>query len=324
MGSSNHNGAQQENRGRGAGRPGQIPARGWWDILLRTKNEITQDNVSIVAAGVAFFAMLAIFPAMAAVISIYGLMASPEQVQQQVAGLSGLMPQQAIDIIAQQLRSVAQRSSNALSFGLGVGLIITLWSATKGIKSLMTALNIVYGETENRGFIKFNALAFLLTLGTILLMVVALALVVALPALLGNLGLVDAARTVASLARWPILAVVVILGLAVMYRFGPSRGSPEWNWVSWGAVIGTVLWLFGSALFSYYVSNFGSYGKTYGSVGAVVILLLWFYITAYIVLLGAELNAEMEHQTEHDTTTGEPKPMGRRRAYVADTVGKQP
>lgn len=185
----------------------------------------------------------------------------------------------------------------------------------------MDALNLVYGEREKRGLIKFNVLALSLTAAAILFGAISLGLVVALPAVLGQFGLGESVQDLIAISRWPLLAAAVMGGLAILYRFGPSRANARWQWASWGAVAATVLWLAGSFLFSLYVARFSSYNETYGSMGAVVILLMWFFVSAYVVLLGAELNAEMEHQTMSDTTTGEPKSMGKRGAYVADTLG---
>lgn len=314
----------EEDRGRQAQSPQQIPKAGWRDILLRVKDEQKKDNLSIVAAGVAFYGLLAIFPALAAMISIYGLVADPVQVQQQLATLGQVLPQEAYQVIHQQLQAIVSSSGGALGLGAIGGILLSLWSAAKGMKAMITALNIAYGEEERRGFVKLNGLALLLTLGSILFILLSLGLIVALPALLGNLGLPDLFRGLFSFLRWPLLALCVIVGLALLYRFAPNRDQPRWKWVSWGAVVATVLWLVLSGLFSFYVSNFGSYNKTYGSVGAIVILLLWFFLTAYMFLLGAEMNAEMEHQTRHDTTRGEPRRMGRRDAKMADTVGRRP
>ena len=307
-------------RGREADRPGEIPKAGWKDILGRVWNEMSNDNVSMVAAGVAFYILLAIFPAIAAVISIDGLFADPASVQQHVDMLSQFMPQQAMAIIEEQMTRVASGGQTALGFGVALGILASLWSAAKGMKALMEALNIVYDEQETRGFIRLNAVALLLTLGLMLFLIVTLGAVVVLPALLGNIGLGDAARTLMAVLRWPLLALALMVVLALLYRLAPDRDQPRWRWVSWGAVAATVLWIIGSIAFSWYVQNFGSYNATYGSVGAVVILMMWFWISAYIILMGAEVNAEMEHQTRHDTTAGHAEPMGRRGAYVADTV----
>lgn len=315
--------SREEGRGRKATRPRHIPVSGWRDILARMKQGLSDNHVSIVSAGVAFYALLALFPGLAALVSLYGLITDPTQVPQQLSALGTLLPQDAYALVQQQLKNVSSQAGGALTAGAIGALLLALWSATKGVKALIDALNIVYGEAEHRHFLKLNALALLLTVGAILFATITLVLIAALPALLGNLGLSELARTLVSLVRWPVLALVIMLALAVIYRFGPSREHAQWQWVSWGAVAATLFWLMGSVAFSIYVSNFGSYNKTYGSMGAVVILLMWFYLSAYIVLMGAELNAETEHQTAQDTTTGTPEPLGQRGAHVADTIGKQ-
>jgi membrane protein len=314
----------QDERGRQARRPRDIPRPGWRDIALRVKEETTRDNLSIIAAGVAFYAMLAIFPALAALVSIYGLVADPAQVSQHMASIGQVLPEQAYQILDQQLSSVAGSAGGALTIGAIGGLLLALWSAARGMKAMLLALDITYDEEEKRGFLRFNALALLLTLGAVLFILLALALIAILPAILGQLGLPETVQTLLVWLRWPLLGLLVILGVAVLYRFGPDRDQPRWRWVSLGAVLATVLWLVVSALFSWYVSNFGSYQETYGAMGAVVILLMWFYITAYAILLGAEINAEMEHQTEADTTRGAERPMGERDAHMADSRGRRP
>jgi membrane protein len=311
-------------RGRSAERPGQLPAAGWRDILWRVKAEMAQDNLSLVAAGVAFYALLALFPAIAAVVSIYGLVADPQTVEQQLQSVSHILPQEARSIVEEQLKRVTASGSTALGLGAIVSLLLAIWSANKGTQSLITALNIVYDEDEKRGFIWLNLISLALTIGMFLFLIVCLAAIAALPALIGNLGLPEVVRQLAVWLRWPVLGVAFVAALAVLYRFAPSRDEPRWRWVSWGAVVATVLWLIASGLFSWYVSNFGNYNETYGSLGAVAVLMMWFWLSALIVLLGAELNAEMEHQTERDTTRGGEKPVGRRGAYVADTVGEKP
>jgi membrane protein len=311
-------------RGRAADTPSEIPSAGWRDVLWRVKDEMAKDNLSLVAAGVAFYALLAIFPAIAAVVSIYGLVVDPQTASDQLAAMSQMLPEQARGIIEEQLTSVASGAPTALGVGAIVGLLLTLWSANKGTQSLITALNIVYDEEEQRGFVRLTLISLGLTLGIILFLILCLAAIAAMPVLLGNLGLPEDVRRLASWLRWPILGIAFVIALAVLYRFAPSRDEPRWRWVSWGAVVATVLWLVGSALFSWYVSNFGSYNETYGSIGAVAVLMMWLWLSALIVLLGAELNAEMEHQTRRDTTRGDDRPMGRRGAHVADTVGEQP
>lgn len=311
-------------RGRAATRPKEIPKKGWRDIVIRVKRAIAADNISIVAAGVAFFGLFAVVPALAALVSIFGLVADPADVQQLVASMRGAIPEEAASLLNEQLTALANRPQGALSFGLIVSILLALWSASKGIKAMMAALNIAYEEEEQRGFFRLNAVALVLTIGAILAAAIALALVVIAPAIFEAVGLERVTEIVIAALRWPFLAVAMMAGLAVLYRFGPSRQRAEWRWVTWGSVGAVVIWLVVSALFSFYVSNFGSYSKTYGSLGAVVILLMWFYLSAFAVLLGAELNSEMEHQTAKDTTTGEPAPLGERGARMADTIGDTP
>ncbi|PWC37480.1 YihY/virulence factor BrkB family protein [Azospirillum sp. TSO35-2] len=316
-----------DGRGRSADTPSDIPKSGWKDILLRVWDEQSKDNVSMLAAGVAYYALLAIFPAVAALVSIYGLVADPVMIENQISQLSALLPPEALSIVSDQARKVATTPSQGLGFGLLFGLLLTLWSASRGTNSLVSALNIAYGEKETRGIVKLAALSMGLTVAGLLFVIVAMVMIVAVPAAINIVGLKDTPiGWIASLARWPILAVAIVVALAVLYRYAPDRREPQWRWVSWGSATATVVWLLGSAGFSVYVSHFGSYNETYGSVGAVVILLLWFNLTSYVVLLGAELNAEIEHQTARDTTDrdGRPeRPMGRRDAYVADTLGER-
>lgn len=311
-------------RGREAGRPREIPRPGWRDILLRVKEEQSKDHLSIIAAGVAFYSLLALFPALAALISLYGLVADPAQVQQQLSQVSGFLPPEAHRLLDQQLSRIVSQSGGALSLALIGGVLLALWSAAKGMNALITALNVAYDEEETRGFFKLNGLALLLTFLGILFVLISLTLITAVPALLGNLGLPGFLQAIVNIGRWFLLAVLIMLGLAALYRYAPDRDQPQWNWVSWGSGIATALWILASLLFSFYVANFASYNETYGSVGAIIILLMWFYLTAYVILLGAELNAEMERQTRKDTTRGESRPMGERGAYAADTLGKKP
>jgi len=306
--------------GHQAEKPTQFGGRAWRDVGKRTLREVKRDRLSMIAAGVAYYAFLALFPAIAAMVSIYGMVANPADIQQAVQGMSGVLPQEVVSIVSQQMSSIAASSGAALGIGAAVSILLAIWSATKGTKALMEALNITYDEEESRGFLRLNAVALLLTLGAIIGVLVAAAGVVALPAVIGTLGLPDMLSTVLQWARWPVLALVVVAGLAILYRFGPSRATAQLQWVSLGAVAATLLWLVASGLFSFYVANFGSYNKTYGSLAAIVILLLWFYISAFAILMGAEMNAESERQTARDTTTGEAVPMGARQAAMADTT----
>jgi membrane protein len=311
-----------EAAGRDAERPGEIPPRGWFAILGRVKAEVKEDNVTLLAAGVAFYAMLAIFPAIIAVVTVYGMVADPDQVQTQVGEFAKSLPSGADELLTEQLRNVTQAGRQSLSIGLAVSLLAVLWSASSGVQGLVKGLNLVYDEQETRGFVKLRGLSLLLTLGAIVVAVVALALITVFPAVIEDLGLGQAGELAASIARWVVLALLVLAALAVVYRFAPDRANPRWRWVSWGAVVALVLWLLGSVGFSWYVDNFGKYNQTYGALASVIILLLWLFLSAFAVLLGAELDAETERQTARDTTTGPEKPLGERDAEVADTLGE--
>jgi membrane protein len=314
----------QADRGRSADRPSAIPAAGWRDILWRVWAQVGEDNISIVAAGVAFYVLLALFPAITAFVSLFGLFADPDQVQAQFANLKGIIPDDAWSLLNDQLTAVASARPASLGISAVVALVIALWSAGAGVRAMMTALNIAYNEHEKRGSFRFYATAFLFTIGLALLGMVALGVIVIVPVLLSLIDLGGIAQALVRLVPWLVLAAFVAIALGVLYRYGPSRSEPKARWVSSGAILATALWIGASLLFTIYVANFGSYNETYGALGAVVILLMWLWISAFIVLLGAEVNAEMEHQTERDTTTGRPKPLGERGAYVADHVGEVP
>lgn len=318
--------AQEEqtptNRGRLAKRPWDIPLSGWWDIALRLKAAIANHNISIIAAGVAFYAFLSIFPALVAIVSLYGLIANPADVQQQFATYGGMLPEEAQTLLSQQLQRITARAASTMSVGVVIGLFFALWSANKGTQAFMVSLNIVYNEKEKRGFVQFTKIALLITFSMIALAVLALTLIVVLPILINFLNLPASLSTLLSFLPWLLLSSCFVFWLSALFRYGPSRTEPQWNWVSLGSIAATVLWVITSVLFSFYVGNFGKYDSTYGSVGAIIILLLWFYLTAFVILLGAELNAVIEHQTTVDTTKGKPQPMGKRGAHVADTVGE--
>lgn len=309
-------------RGRSAEKPTDIPKRGWLDIVKRTGKQLSEDRISIIAAGVAFYGLLAVFPGLVALVSIYGLVFDPQQVAQQIEALGGMLPEEATKLVAGQLQALTSASGGKLGLAAIVGVLLALWSASAGVRTLMQALNVAYDEDEKRGTVRFYATALLLTLAAIVAAIVAIAVIVALPAAIAFLGLSSFAELLIAVGQVLLLAVLMIFGLAVVYRFGPSRHEPKWRWASAGAVLATVLWIVGSVLFGIYVRNFASYNETYGSLGAVVILLMWFLLTAYAVLIGAEMNAEMERQTEKDTTEGEPRRMGSRGAHAADTVAR--
>ncbi|MGZ8218186.1 YihY/virulence factor BrkB family protein [Methylomagnum sp.] len=314
--------AHHDPHGRTASRPWDIPYEGWRDIAHRVWADLQQHNMSFVAAGVAFFALLALFPALGAIVGIYGLIADPGDVEREAGFLRNVLPPEALNLLREQLRQIASHAAGSLSFGVLLSLLVAVWSTSRGVSSIITALDIVYNQPERRSFTRLTLLSLALTVGAILFVVVALALIVLLPAIFDALGIGGLVTALLNLLAWPLLGLLFIMGLAVIYHYGPCRDQPRWEWVTPGAVFATVLWLMGSGLFSFYVASFGSYNETYGSVGAAVILLTWVYLTSYVVLLGAEVNAEMEHQTGHDTTEGQPKPMGERGAYVADTLGR--
>lgn len=306
--------------GRQAETPTQIPPRGWWQVIKRAFQESSADNVPMLAGGVAFFAFLAVFPALIAALTLYGLIADPAQVSQQIDTLSGALPAETKQIITGQLTAVTGGSNGALTVGLVVSLLATLWSTSGATSNVIKAVNLAYDEKETRGAVKLRLTALGLTLGAIIFMLVALALVAVVPVMLDQLGLGTPGRVIAQILRWVLLLGMVIVGLAVVYRVAPNRQDARFRWVSPGALIATMLWILGSVAFSLYVNFFASYNKTYGALASVIVLMLWLYLTSYIVLLGAEINAEAERQTTRDTTTGQPVPMGQRGAVAADTL----
>ncbi len=312
----------QENRGRRATSPHQIPMPGWKDIAVRTWSEVSENNIFLVAGGVTYAVLLALFPGLAALVSIYGLLLDPAQVQKQVAAMSQVLPAESAQMIGDELQKLVSASQGSLSVSAGVALVLALWSASRGMSGMLSALNIAYDEKETRGFFKVNFVAITLTVAMLVGGTVVIALVGVLPAALQFVGLASSTRWLLLLVQWPLLIAVVMGGLAALYRYAPDRHPPRWRWVSPGACVATVLWLLGSVGFSVYVSHFNSYDKTYGSLGGVVVMLTWLYLSAFVALLGAVVNAQSERQTQSDSTTGQPKPLGARRAYAADTVGE--
>jgi len=307
-----------------ADKPTEIPKRGWVQILKRAWAESKTDQVPLLAAGVAFYSFLSLFPAMIAAVTVYGLIADPRTVAEQTQQLTEALPNDAASLISSQLKAITQTPEQSLGFGLLVALMLALWSAAGGVGNVVTAINLAYDEEETRGFVKRKALALGLTLGAIVFVVVAIGLVAVAPALLEAFVPSGAAYWLLQIVRWLLLVVAVTLVLAVLYRYAPDRDEPKFQWVSVGAAIATVIWLVASLGFSLYVNNFGSYGKTYGALAGVVVLLLWLWITSFIVLLGAEINAEAEQQTAKDSTTGESQPLGRRGAIKADSLPGEP
>jgi len=308
--------------GRQADVPQEIPPKGWKDIAKRTAKEVKQDQVPLLGAGVAFYALLSLFPAIIAGVSIYGLVADPETVRSQIGQLTQMLSPETSTIIGDQLKEVTSGAGGALGVATVIGILTALWSASSGMKAMITGVNLAYDESEGRKFVKLRGLAVLLTLGAMVLMGVALTLIVGFPALADSWP--TALRWTAGIARWVLLAALLIGALAVLYRYAPDRDEPKWTWVSWGSGIATVLWILASIGFSIYANSFGNYNKTYGALAGIIILMFWLYLTAVIVLVGAELNTEMELQTAKDTTAGPTKPMGDRDAHAADHVAESP
>lgn len=312
--------AAEAGRGRDAESPSEIPARGWWEILKRTANQVSEDRVMTEAAGITFYTLLALFPAIAALISIYGFFADPAAVAGHLSAISDIVPGGGMEIIGEQVERIASQGRTSLGFGVAIGLGISLWSSNQAMKALVDALNVVYEEPERRSFIRLTLVTLGFTITGILVILVAMAGVVVLPVVLGFLGLEGSTGLLLRLARWPVLALVIMLMLAAIYRYGPSREKAQWRWVTWGSGVATVGWLAGSLAFSWYVTNFGSFNETYGSLGAVIGFMTWIWLSGIVVLVGAELDAEMEHQTAQDTTSRPEQPMGQRGAHMADTV----
>jgi membrane protein len=282
---------------------------------------VRDNNASIVAAGVAFYAFLAVVPALIAVVAIYGLIANPADVKDQITSFTDALPRDAQRLLSNQLSSITRKAGGGTGIAAAIAIGGALWSASSGIAALNTGLTVVNHENETRGMLKRRVLALTLTIFAVVGIVLMLALVMALPSALDTVGVSGIGSTALELARWPLLAGVLLVGLAVIFRFGPQRRRPRWRWVSPGAIVAVIVGLAASIGFSIYVDLLGNYNKTYGALGAIIILMLWLYLMAFATLFGASLNAELERQTMRDTTAGDDQPMGRRGAYVADTVG---
>ena len=309
--------------GRMADSPVDIPWSGWKRVLRRTWREIISDRVALVAAGCAFYGTLALFPAISMLISLYGLIFDPATVEPQLATLQDLLPPSAFQLISERVHMLVTKPPGTLTTSLLISTGVALWSSATGTKSIISALNLAYEERERRSFLRFQAIAFAMTLMALLGAVFGLGMLVALPPFLSFLGF--GSNTVALVhGIGLVLLVSFVLGsLSLLYRFGPCREAAQWRWITPGSMLATLLWLLASALFSFYVGHLATYDATYGPLGAVVGVMMWFFVTVYVVLLGAELNAELELQTARDSTDGPPRPIGRRGAYVADHVARQ-
>jgi membrane protein len=313
--------ATEHGRGRHARAPLQISLRGWKDIFLRTYHGLQEDRLLALAAGVVFYSLVALFPAIAAGVSSYALFADPATIGKHVAIAADIVPASVLDIIGQEISRIAAKSEGRLTFGFLVGFSIALWSANAGMKAIFDALNIIYDEDEKRGLISLNLISLFFTVCAIAGAGLAIALVVVFPLLLAGFNLASFDHPMVGYLRWPVLFVLLIFALAVLYRYGPSRRRAKWRWISVGSIFAALAWLAVSSLFSWYLGNFANYNATYGALGAVVGLMMWMWLSIVVVLVGAELNSEIEHQTARDSTVGPERPLGVRGAVMADTVG---
>jgi membrane protein len=313
--------ATERGRGRMAQAPSQIPWRGWKDIAVRTYLETQDDRLLALAAGVSFYSLVALFPALAAGVSFYALFADAGTIGKHLSLAAGVVPADVLDMLRDEIARIGAKSDGRLTFGFLLGLGIALWSANAGMKAIFDALNIIYDEREKRGLIRLNLVSLLFTIGAIGAVLLAVGAVVVFPLLLAGFGLSTLDQPIIGYFRWPVMFVLIIVGLAVLYRYGASRRPAKWRWTSVGSIFAASAWLVVSSLFSWYLGNFANYNATYGALGAVVGLMMWMWLSIIVVLVGAELNSEIEHQTSHDSTVGPEKPLGVRGAVMADTVG---
>lgn len=313
--------AAEPARGRGARAPHHIPLLGWCDVLWRTVEEVIEDRLLSVAAGVAFFTLLATFPAIAALVSLYGLFADTATIAEHLETLSFFLPPAGVEIVGDQAARVAAKSGSTLGLTFVLSLLLALWSANAAMKAMFEALGVVYGEREKRSIVAFNLQTLVFTLGAIVLTALAVGALVVLPLVLGTLGVAATAERTIQLVRWPVLLVVVLSALSLIYRYGPSRHEARWRWITVGSVVAALGWIATSAAFSWYLSALASFSETYGSLATVIAFMIWLWLSVFVVLFGGEINAEAERQTARDTTTGPEKPLGRRGAVVADTIG---
>ena len=314
--------SEEAGRGREAEAPHEIPPKGLKDVLFRVVAEVMEDRVTLIAAGVTYYLLLALFPAMGALVSLYGFVADPTTIATHIGFLSQIFPRGSFDLILSQLTALTQQKPGALSLGFITGLVIAIWSANNGVKALCDAMNVAYGEEEKRGIVEFNLLSLGFTFGLLIFAVVLIFAIGVIPAILAYFWLGEWTDLLTRIGRWPIILALVMTGIVLLYHYGPSRERAKFVWLSWGAVFSTLCWLLSSFVFSYYLDNFANYNATYGTLGALIGFMVWIWISVIIIIVGAEINAELEHQTRKDSTTGPPRPMGERGAYVADTVGK--
>jgi len=310
--------ALDADRGREADSPKELRVRGWVDVVRRSAQQVKVDNLPILAAGVAFWFFLALVPTIVAAINVYGLVADPADVSKLVSRFDQTLPRDLVKFIDGQLLSITRTSRSGLGVGLALAVVAALWSASKGTRTLIEATNAAYDEEESRSFIKIRLLALIFTAGGVILGVGGMIVLGVVPRLASHLG--PAGTVISIVLGWPLVLLAFALGLGVLYRWGPARKEARWEWVTPGAIVATLLWVLGSGLFALYANGASSFNETYGSLGAIAIVQLWLLITAFAVLLGAEINGEAERQTRHDTTEHPSAPLGERGAFAADTV----
>ena len=313
---------EERRHGRHATSPAEIPAPGLRDVLWRVYDQLLQDRVTLIAAGATYYIILSVFPGMGVLTSLYGLIADPSDIPLQIGFLKEVLPPGAFDLLLPQLEALARKGHSELSFAFVTSLAVAFWSATSGIKALFDAMNVAYGEEEKRSFVRLNLQAFAFMLAAVATAVVLVAIVGLAPAAMKALYLEQWTETLARWARWPFVLFVTLVATVLLYRYGPSREKAKLRWLTWGAAVSSLAWAAATIGFSAYLLNFANYNATYGTLGALIGFMIWIWLSMTIFIVGAELNAELEHQTRCDSTTGAPLPMGNRGAVMADTLGK--
>lgn len=307
-----------------AGNPFSLPRSAWWRIIKRVAGQYGQDHLTIIAAGCAFFTLLAVLPALTAVILLYGMVSDPSEAARNVSPFLAVLPGDASTLLSDRITELASSPDHAVGAGLAVAVGVAWWSSSNAVRATLNALNIVYNEREKRHFLRLNLSIFGFTLAAMVGFVIVQFILTLVPTLLSFLGLDASVERTLIFLRWPLLAFVFLGAMVLLYRLAPSREQARWSWVLPGALFATLAWLAASGLFALYVANFANFDAMYGSFGAIVVLLLWLNWTFLIILLGAELNSELEREVIPDTTTGTPEPLGERGAVVADTVALRP
>lgn len=310
-------------RGRQANSPSEIPSKGWKDTLIRVKDGLKNDHISMISGAMAYYALFAFVPAISSIVLIYAWISDPREISQHLAQASQFIPKELQQILNIQLGTLAGQASSKLGIGAIFSLFLALWGASRASKAIMEAMSIIYKEDDSRSFIKKSGVAFGITLLAVLLSILALGVIVIIPTITNLFNLGSLFEIGVTAVSWLILLFLFSFFLSIAYRFGPDRRLAKWKWVSTGAFTAAILWAIVSALFSWYAKEFGNFNKTYGSLGAMIVLMTWFYLSSFVILLGGEINAELEHQTKKDSTKGKEKPIGQRNATMADTVGDE-